>query len=97
MVTTKAVIAIWGEGKVPPSNGENYVGIAELQSFGFSRVEIYLPYGVKPFPKLPYMCLVDCEDVAAEMRAGRYPLITLNKWYEVENLIQNDSFKGVVK
>lgn len=96
MVSSKAVIAIWGEGKVPPSNGENYVGIAELQSFGFSRVEIYLPQGVKPFPKLPYICLVDC-DIMAEMRAGKYPLLTLSNWYEAGNLIQNDSFKGVVK
>lgn len=96
MASIKAVIAIWGEGKSSPPNGEGYVGIAELQSFGFSRVEIHLPVGVKPFPKLPYMCLVDCDEVMAEMRAGRYPLITVTKWYEVENLIQ-DNFKGVVK
>lgn len=95
-MSSKAVIAIWGEGKNSSHNGESYVGIAELQSFGFSRVEIYLPSWVKPFPKLPYICLVDC-DIMAEMRAGKYPLLTLTNWYEAENLIQNDNFKGVVK
>ena len=83
----KALIAIWGEAKTSPqSGGKNFVGIAELSDYGFMRVELYFPYGVIVPPKIPCIIMVDCNDSSAEMRVGKYPLITVNKWYEVGEL-----------
>lgn len=83
----KALIAIWGEAKASPQmSGNNYVGIAELSDYGFMRVELHFPYGVNVPQKIPCIIMVDCSDSNAEMRVGKYPLIMVNKWYEVGEL-----------
>ena len=87
----KALIAIWGDAKTSPrSTGNNYVGIVELSQYGYIRTELHFPYGVKVPPHIPYMVLVDCNDTVAEIRDGKYPLITVNKWDEFEELYSNN-------
>ena len=84
----RAIVAVWGESKFPLSDGrKSYVGVAELAEFGFMRVEIQLLSGVREFPKYPYMVTVNCGLSMVEMRQGKYPLLVLSEWQDIDDTL----------
>ena len=84
--TNRAILTIYRKIDNPRhTNPVSYNGVIELMDRGFVHVEVVLPMGVKPFPYVPYMVTVSCEDTFAEYRKGAIPLLTVNQWEEMEH------------
>lgn len=80
MLPNRAIVTITGKLSKLPGKPQLYQGVVELADYGFTRVEVALPYGVKDFPSVPYMVTVDCGSTMCEMRKGRWPLLTVTDW-----------------
>lgn len=79
----RALVTITGKLKQLPGGPYLYMGVTELADTGFTNVEIALPFGVKDFPRVPYMVTVDCESTMAEFRKGKCPLLTVTEWQPI--------------
>lgn len=85
MLPNRAIVTITGKLPKLPGNPQFYQGIVELADYGFTRVEIALPHGVRDFPVTPYMVTVDCETTMCEMRKGKWPLLTVTEWEPMQH------------
>ena len=86
MVPNRAIVSI--TRKLPKLRGKPqiYYGVVELADSGYTQVEIALPYGVKDFPACPYMVMVDCDNTYCERRKGKWPLLTITEWFDMEHM-----------
>lgn len=85
---SKAIVAVWGESKSFPCNTGHYVGIVEMVDYGFMRVEIILPAGVKLFPTVPCMVTVDANECSVEQRVKGYPIVVIDHWYSFNHMYE---------
>lgn len=88
MSTIRAIVTITGEMQSFPRNpGEpaKYIGVVELANSGFTTVEVVLSSGIRKFPNVPFMVIVDCDSTICEFRKGKIPLLTITDWQPMEH------------
>ena len=58
-----------------------YSGVIELPDRGYTNVVVAVPYGVRIFPKVPIVVMVNNKNTIVHYSGGKKPTITVNEWY----------------
>lgn len=68
-------------GAISPRNHPaSYAGVTRLGDRGEMPVTVLIPYGVRPFPKIPCTIKIPTENTFVEFRKNERPVITVNYW-----------------
>lgn len=68
-------------GAISPRNcPASYAGVTRLGDRGEMLVTVLIPYGVRPFPKIPCTIKIPTENTFVEFRKNERPVITVNYW-----------------
>lgn len=81
-MSDKAIITIYG-AIAPHKIPALYAGVADLADAGVCSVVVSLPYGVRPFPRVPAMVFVPCDTTFVDFPPEGKPVMTVNFWEDV--------------
>jgi len=81
-VTNKSMVTVYGAIS-PGTSPAIYAAVAYLANRGECRVTVKLPYGVRPFPRVPITVYVDTDSAFVEFPKDKAPELTVMYWEPV--------------